>query len=905
LPKILFAKGLSVGECVDELRSGVWTRKEWRREFGNPMQLWVERVRRAVEVGDLRSLCALLDRGPMDGAVGKSEALAVVREKFPRKEEGECGGGVVAERRWVERWRKECGGVETNILSRQIIRWARAKREKAADLGGWSGRFILEVATVDISVVDVLAKLWSMDPKEWRSEEGVMASWRSVKGCFIPQVGKGPRPVATPPVARRAWGGRAVKLVKDEVSRYCEERGQFGLSSGGGIAAYSMTAAAFARMGATILVDDRRNSYHEIHRSAVYDGVTNFLTTLSAEKRSGIGRVLVDLVDRTFTGGKESGREIVRSTYHFAVLEPRTHWALVQGSPESAMLEALVYCRAREGDAVGRVRCELHDDGWCAIMVGSPLGGLARQLATDGSRFSDEKECVVGPRAGEAVAAGLARRSAEWTMIAGVPVGDEGAGLRRWRERFRARLGRLRELSMVSVKLAVAAMAKIGGPAGLATHILRALPGHQEFWGEVDEEWVEAWCDMMGVAMQGQGRDRMREVMRNMGHHFAAEVAEARYAAGVADAAMRMDHILGRAGMKMDRRWWRAIGVEEWHPGGREWGPLVLREAAMRVIRGKEDAAPRVKGLPNLWEVWAASTAPESATTLGRADELVGMRRLLGISVVGERTFIVQPKSCVRCGAPSTEAVEGGGRRCGPRAILDDGGEHALTCVMGGGDVQRRHNTVAYAIRDCLREAGWVATCASGQVFDAHKGRPADVWVEGHPRHRGGLAVDCTVVSTAGQEGARAVERKERMKEAKYGDEVARHPGLGFEAFALGLDGTIGPKAWVQMQEWARVQAVRGVAGRNYGEALDWVSRTIAHAFVAGTVRQIRSFYDRSDRWRAEGCSTSGDVLKGGGGGSVRYVTDTRQGTSGTSTKSEKVFSTRSSESHAGERQRH
>src|SRR5262249_40417012 len=157
----------------------------------------------------------------------------------------------------------------------------------------------------------------------------------------------------------------------------------------------------------------------------------------------------------------------------------------------------------------------------------------------------------------------------------------------------------------------------------------------------------------------------------------------------------------------------------------------------------------------------------------------------------------------------------------------------------------RRHNTLAAAIRDCATAAGWSATCAAGQVFDSHQGRPADVWVERHPKFRAGLAIDCTIVSAAAQDCADVVSRRERRKVDKYPHEVARHPHLGFLPFAVALHGNVGPAATAQMNEWSTLQAARGLAARDFSAARDWVLSTIAHAFATGTLRHIRAYYDR------------------------------------------------------------
>src|SRR5690606_25527074 len=148
---------------------------------------------------------------------------------------------------------------------------------------------------------------------------------------------------------------------------------------------------------------------------------------------------------------------------------------------------------------------------------------------------------------------------------------------------------------------------------------------------------------------------------------------------------------------------------------------------------------------------------------------------------------VPSPRSCRRCNAPpaaSFSHAEGGSppsthpppptRKDGPMATVDWYGEHALVCPFGG-ETQRRHNTLAYAIRDCIRAAGWRASGSAARIFAAHGGRPVDGWVEGHPQLAAGLAIDCTVVSAvaAGRvAGAQVAAAAEGRKRRKYAAEV-------------------------------------------------------------------------------------------------------------------------------------
>ncbi len=143
-------------------------------------------------------------------------------------------------------------------------------------------------------------------------------------------------------------------------------------------------------------------------------------------------------------------------------------------------------------------------------------------------------------------------------------------------------------------------------------------------------------------------------------------------------------------------------------------------------------------------------------------------------------------------------------------------------------------------MRDCVSEAGWRGSTRGGPVFETHGGRPADVFVESHPAHRSGQALDVTIVTTAGR-AVGAAAHAEEQKRRKYGAELDRHPDLGFAPLAFDLLGGIGPSAWAEMQSWARSQTARRDT-RSYAEALQWVVSSLAAAFVDGTTRQVRMF---------------------------------------------------------------
>ena len=209
------------------------------------------------------------------------------------------------------------------------------------------------------------------------------------------------------------------------------------------------------------------------------------------------------------------------------------------------------------------------------------------------------------------------------------------------------------------------------------------------------------------------------------------------------------------------------------------------------------------------------------------------LRRLFGLALAGSHTRIAPPRVCVRCSAAASNGGDGDRVR-GPRSHVDPYGEHAVTCSLSRGAVQRRHNEVAAAVRTCVDKAGWDGAMCGGPVFESHGGRPGDVWARRHPTHLAGQAIDVTIVTATVAAG--------EAKQRKYATEVAKSPGMGFAPFALDLNGGIGPSAWTQMSGWATAVAARDDAVWERGQALDLIVGRVAHAFVVGVARQIRGF---------------------------------------------------------------
>lgn len=125
---------------------------------------------------------------------------------------------------------------------------------------------------------------------------------------------------------------------------------------------------------------------------------------------------------------------------------------------------------------------------------------------------------------------------------------------------------------------------------------------------------------------------------------------------------------------------------------------------------------------------------------------------------------------------------------------MDAFGEHALTCAYSRGELQRR------AQHARLRDRGVHPPhqvepdlrCKERRVFEAHGGRPAGIWVQTHPVYHTGQAIDCTIVSAAANAGAKSGYRRRALTLEVRDQGRPRPPRLGFEPFAVDLNGAVG-----------------------------------------------------------------------------------------------------------------
>ena len=218
-----------------------------------------------------------------------------------------------------------------------------------------------------------------------------------------------------------------------------------------------------------------------------------------------------------------------------------------------ALFEALAYSLSGWRHVPGGLRVELHDDGYTALMPGRDLSLLARPASINGSRIAEKKDRCLGPRSAEIVRAGFSREACSFIMVAGSPVGDTLAGLRQWRQRYDNRLWRIRQIASHDLAIAAQVMHRIGGPAGLAAHLLQTVaptPEIREFWANVDAQWGDLWLDILQLEGEERAHYRQRVTSRatvvqgGFGGRLAADHAEMRYAESLSRTIPTLEKIL-------------------------------------------------------------------------------------------------------------------------------------------------------------------------------------------------------------------------------------------------------------------------------------------------------------------------------------------------------------------------
>ena len=563
-------------------------------------------------------------------------------------------------------------------------------------------------------------------------------------------------------------------------------------------------------------------------------------------------------------------REPPRTTHVYPAtsVTPHLNPALAQGSGESSLLEALVYCRHHRTPALCVANESCHDDEVTIVFAPASLTHFHLAAPPDGAEWAPDKMVAVGPNAARLVSADppLAVKAAPSYLVFGVPIGDAAHHLRStWLPGFVQRCDRIRSVAHTSLHAALVVAGRLRGPGAMAMHMLRALqpvPEMMEIWAAADDAWVDLYQDLAQQPHQSGPRTELRSRIfattehGGLGAAPAADEAEVRFLEGIRDALPALCRILRRnrlpsgdvlhgAGVPAEHATWdhqpgRAIAwVDAEMPaavGRLEARQQLYAQSVARAARGPVPDAPR----PCMALAWLRAAPVDGGRVAWMHNNIActALCRALALP-----TLAPPAERCPRCGAPPAGPDT---PTRGPRAAHDLCGEHSLSCQYGRGGSNRRHDSIVYALKRVATRAGRDARVRGGPCFPSRGVRPQDLLMSNTTS--AGLAVDVTLGS---RHTGELLAAREQTKIDKYKKDFLEYPELTFCPFAIELDGRLGSHAWELVQTLARERAVGSAdAPITYQEALADFITELSVAFVRAVAQQIGELNKKRSRWR-------------------------------------------------------
>jgi hypothetical protein len=572
-----------------------------------------------------------------------------------------------------------------------------------------------------------------------------------------------------------------------------------------------------------------------------------------------------------------------RTRTNFPSGASRTSHALAQGcssSPTMCNVALAATCEPNAPQPAGVVRLSAHDDFQATIMPGAgmALDDLRPPNPGGGSRYNTSKSVAVGPRAQEAVDAGIAAAASPYMSVFGAPVGDVHEWvLNVWRPRWDKRVKGLLKVFEVAPDVAIMAAVSLGGPGAAASHWQSHAPAFADprivlIMEDVDLEWVNMFIAMTGVDPCALRRDAPRLVAAVadrifgsgpacLGHRSAREGSEANYWRGLRVAWPTMMRLASSASISLPELAEAAL-VPAGVPVDRvaAWIARQDESAAADLVDLRLSYATRCSGDSSRLAVGARASADAhdagypnlrvqalrpsrwvrcgALSSNGRGG-VIALAQLFGVPM-WQALGVAPPSQCRRCQAPAVKLMGGSGTlellqqqpQGGVRASLDDEGEHVAACQKGGplAGAKKRHDDVARALAHISAECGRDGRYHDGPVFSfGQKSRPAD-WIEGNMCHD----------LNQGARRVMTVANREKGKVAKYAEQMRLHPHLMFRPFAVDNGGEVGPQAAQTMGEWARsLAAARKTAGFPTGNPSADVCVAVGRAFVRAAVAQV------------------------------------------------------------------
>jgi hypothetical protein len=849
---------------------------------------WCRAISQAREDGDHRRVLALLERGPGPPPAPVADHATWLDRFFP----GPSGDVHDEATLWSAAACPHLAAAEVTpaISAREVRQWARAHRSSSGGVTGWAPRLIEGAVSVDASLATLLARLWSLPPAEWMDPGLRRFVWRSSDGWLLPRPGRDkPRPIAAPHPPRRLLSALDARRARPALLRYCERRGQLGLSGGGEKLAYSLLPRLVVALGGDAVVADRDASYQSFDRGVLVSSATAFLSSPEARQEPAAAASFARLMDRCLFEGAH-GLPRTEAVFRRAGDDSRVAHALPQGCSSSPSMEALALASAPHAPPPsGVIRLGAHDDLVVASLPSAPPPSVPPPWGGGGYNLS--KSAAVGPRAGDALTSGAAASSRAHVTVFGCPVGNVADWVTEvWVPRWQTLLRRLREAFAEAPDAAIAAADAVGGPCSIAAHWLRAfpaatLPSVSAALAAADAEWVALWLEFGGVQRPAPGSISPSSAAHArvfgagpacLGHRSASASAEALWWSGLSSAWPVVARLGSAAGIPW-RDLARAAAVPHtvWAPAGASpeavtaycraaasQAQLALdtgRAALAASLAGSPGAAAGAPGAPNLWvsSLKAASgLVPLPSTPPGVHFSAAGyaVARIFGLPVWSSLGLSSPPSACAHCcavPAPSLGGCGGGAAprapALAPRAVLDAQGEHIGVCLRSGpaAGALRRHNAFCRALADISAACGRGGAYHDGPVFESGpRRRPAD-WLEaGGPASPAGVCCDATIRTG----GVAAAASAEQDKVALYTPQMALHSGLSFAPFGVGTDGSVGPAAHTRMGQWTRSLATtRARRGDLPGDPPGEVAAAVGRAF-------LRAFAAQAAAWLAPPC---------------------------------------------------
>jgi hypothetical protein len=799
----------------------------------------------AVRESSTRYTLRVLDRVAGDQLCPSPPDASTVKLLFPEV------NPVPNEENIIRRLRESFSEVpRTTFGDADLRRWASQHLCTAGGYAGWTGSILLDAFGIRKNLCGQMVKLWARPKSEWAYGTAARVLWRHCDGWLLPKPGgSGWRPIGAPQLPRRVAGAAATRACLPLIRRYCEERGQFGLSAEPAMLAYSYAATLHVMTGQEITTADRSKSFQTIERNAVVSALTDLVAVTSITER-GMAAILLDAVLACWVDTDDFGVSNVDFGQVGVTVEAR---GLPQGCSISIVLQAVVLAWwAQKNGAY----CALaHDDLW------SPSQYKVPDCGEVGGEYNFAK--------------GATSSSHGPLVIFGRPVNHFAAFAHDyWLPKFRRRCAALEAVATTDYAAAVEAMDKLGGPYSSAVYWLKTLPP-SAFDDRHDGRTVEdalalaekEWLRLVAIISDSaEELDRMRVFGSTNGLAHVPLISTARHWSAVGLAKGFAGAVALARRLLIDvSQWPRLLGLGV--DLNRSTTGAALQAAnhivALREIQCALDArVPEAQTADarqiNLWQ--AALRPPGrlpdlaglSCVALGRTVDRatvvkVALRRVLGLPVW--QAFGIRPI----CGAPCIlcEGVRNSAGGSGVGAKLDGDGLHVTACVAVQGRFGNiaRHDALAKAAAEIGRRVGMDSFYHDGPIFDHgaaavehRRYRPADWYCRDESKDFPmGVCHDITIR----HEGGAALAAAESAKVRHYADFMKDARQVGFVPFAVSLGGGVGPAAFSTMQTWStRLATTRRGAGEPLGQPRDDVLRSFARAFAAVVVAQQFAYVD-------------------------------------------------------------